>query len=76
MAAAADHVVHLALLIPITGVFLSGAGGNRIIGAAPLAIARVHADKTLLPGRVLEYRWADSGCSAAKGLTAMGKVLG
>ena len=56
---------------------MSGAwpGGPRVAGAAALAVERVNADKTLLPGRVLEYSWADSGCSAKQGLAAMGKLL-
>ena len=33
------------------------------------------ADKALLPGRGLQYSWADSGCSAQQGLAAMGKLL-
>ena len=28
----------------------------------------------LLAGRVLEYDWADSGCSAKQGLAALGKA--
>jgi ABC-type branched-subunit amino acid transport system substrate-binding protein len=51
-------------------------GGKRVAGAAALAVERVNADKTLLPGRRLEYGWADSGCSAQKGLAAMGELLG
>ena len=31
--------------------------------------------KSLVSGRVLEYSWADSGCSAKQGLKAMGKLL-
>ena len=56
--------------MPLTGSWvLSGAG------AAALAVERVNADKTLLPGRRLEYSWADSGCSAPQGLAAMGELL-
>ena len=36
----------------------------------------MNADKALLPGRVLEYSWADSGCSAQQGLVVMGELLG
>ena len=37
----------------------------------------VNANKDLLPLRKpLEYSWADSGCSAQKGLAAMGELLG
>ena len=50
--------------------------GNRVAGAAALAVERVNADEALLPGRQLEYSWADSGCSAQQGLAAMGKLLG
>ena len=48
--------------------------GPRIAGAAALAVERVNAQKTLLLGRVLEYSWADSGCSAKQGLAAMGEL--
>ena len=51
-------------------------GGPKIAGAAALAVARVNADKTLLPGRRLRYTWADSGCSSTQGLEAMGTLLG
>ena len=50
--------------------------GRRIAGAAALAVERVNADKSLLPGRRLEYSAADSGCSAQQGLAAMGELLG
>ena len=53
--------VHLALLLDMSG---SWDIGLRIAGAAALAVARVNADKTLLPGRLMQYSWADSGCSA------------
>ena len=64
--------IHLALLLPMTGSLAIGA---RIAGAAALAVERVNADKTLLLGRVLEYSLVDSGCSAQKGLKAMGELL-
>ena len=67
--------VHFALLLPISELG-SWDGGRQIAGAATLAVASVNADKTLLPGRVLEFSWADSGCSAKQGLSAMGKLLG
>ena len=65
----ADEPIHFALLVP--GPFVS-----RIAGAAALAVETVNAKKALLPGRRLEYSWADSGCSAQQGLTAMGELLG
>ena len=49
---------------------------HRMAGAAALAVERVNADNELLPRRVLEYSWADSGCSAQQGLAAMGELLG
>ena len=64
---------HFALLMPFSG---SWDIGYRIAGAAALAVERVNADKALLPGRRFEYSWADSGCSAQKGLAAMGELLG
>ena len=63
--------VHFALLFATTG---SWAAGPRIAGAAALALARINADKGLLPGRVLEYSSADSGCSAKQGLKAIGEL--
>ena len=50
-------------------------GGKRVAGAAALAVERVNTNKALLPGRRLEYSWADSGCSAQQGLAAMGELL-
>ena len=49
--------------------------GTRVAGAAALAVERVNADMSLLPGRRLEYSAADSGCSAQQGLKAMGELL-
>ena len=49
--------------------------GTRIAGAAALAVEHANGDKALLPGRPLQYQWADSGCSAKQGLAAMGEVL-
>ena len=49
--------------------------GLWVAGAAALAVDQVNADKTLLRGRVLEYTWANSGCSAKQGLAAMGELL-
>jgi len=59
--------------MPLSG---SWDGGKRVAGAAALAVERVNADKALLPGRHLEYSWANSGCSAEQGLAAMGELLG
>ena len=64
--------IHFALLMPFSG---SWNVGKLVAGAAALAVERVHADKALLPGRHLEYSWADSGCSAQQGLAAMGTLL-
>ena len=50
--------------------------GLRIAGAAALAVEQVNADQGLLPGRVLRYSWADTGCSEQRGLVAMGELLG
>ena len=50
--------------------------GPRIAGAAELAVKTVNADKTLLPGRVLSYSWADSGCTKRQALSVMGRLLG
>ena len=65
--------VHLALLAPMTG---SWGGGAKTVGAAALAVDMVNANKSLLPGLVLKFSWADSGCSAIHGLAAMGELLG
>ena len=67
----AEEVVRFALLLPMSGAFAS-----QIAGAAALAVEQVNADKALLPGHMLEYSWADSGCSAKQGLKALGQLLG
>ena len=65
--------VRFALLLPMSGAWQVG---QHIAGAAALAVEKVNGDKDLLSGRRLEYNWADSGCSAEQGLTAMGKLVG
>ena len=65
------ETIRFALLLPMSG---SWRGGPQIAGAAALAVEKVNADATLLPGRRLEYSWADSGCSAKQGLAAMGEL--
>ena len=69
----AGKTIHLAALIPVTG---SWSAGLSTAGAIALAVKQVNADKLLLPGRVLEYNWADSGCSPKQALVAMGELLG
>ena len=69
----ADKAIHFALLLPLTG---SWSGGSKVAGAAAIAVETVNADTTLLPGHVLEFSWADSGCSAKQGLAAMGELMG
>ena len=49
--------------------------GRQVAGAAALAVEKVNANKALLPGWVLKYKDADSGCSAEQGLSAMGELL-
>ena len=68
----AEEPLHFALLLPMSAIW---DGGQRIAGAAALAVEKVNADSALLPGRVLQYSWADSGCSAQQGLKAMGQLL-
>ena len=65
--------VRFVLLIPITGLTQ---WGHQLARAAEIAVRQVNADKMLLPRHVLEYNWRDSGCSAKKGLAAMGDLLG
>ena len=62
----------LAVLLPMTGWEM----GKQIAGAASLAVDRVNADETLLAGRHLIYRWANSGCDAVsqRMVTAMSSV--
>ena len=67
----AENLVHIALLLPMTGQW---PGGLRVAGAAALAVERVNADNSLLPGRTLQYTAADSGCTARQGLKAMGLI--
>ena len=68
----AEEPIHIALLLPMSG---RSPRGLLTDGAAAFAVKRVNANKTLLPRHVLEYNWADSGCSAKQGLAAMGKLL-
>ena len=65
--------IHFALLLPITGYW--NTANNTIAGAAALAVEKVNKNPTLLRGRVLEYSWADSGCSAQQGLIALAKLF-
>ena len=62
-----DKPIHLALLMSFKG--------SRISGAAALAVERVNADNSLLPGRRLAYSSADSACSAQQGLAKLGELL-
>ena len=68
----ADIPFHLAVLMPMTG---ASKVGPRIAGAVALAVEQVNADSSLLPRRVLEYSWADSGCSQKQALAAMSRLL-
>ena len=72
MVVLAEKPIHFALLLPLTG---SWDGGRETAGAAALAVEQVNANNALLPGRWLEYSWADSGCSAKQGLAAIGELL-
>ena len=38
--------------------------------ALSLAVNRVNADQSLLPGYTLKFMWRDSGCSASKAVKA------
>ena len=70
----ADEPIYLALLLPMSdGIWDAG---PQFAGAVPLAVQAINANQALLPGHVLEYRWANSGCSAQRGLMAMGELLG
>ena len=68
----ADLPFHLAVLMPMSGDWIVG---PRIAGAAALAVEEVNADSALLPGRVLEYSWDDSGCSLKQGIAALSELL-
>ena len=69
----AEEPVHFALLLPVSGGWDAGL---RMAGAVALAVERVNNDKALLPGRRLDYSWADSQCSAGHALAAIGGLLG
>ena len=69
----AEKRVHFALLLPMSSGLWDW--GLRIAGAAALAVEKVNTNRALLPGHVLEYSWANSGCSAQQGLAAMGELL-
>ena len=67
--------IQLALLLPSTGVW-SWSTGSHIAGAAALAVEEVNDDASLLPGHLLKYKVANSGCNAQQGLKALGVLLG
>ena len=70
---AVAEILRLGALLSMSG---SWAEGRFVTGALPLAVERVNEDTGLLPGHTLEYVFADSGCSRAKGLKALGTLLG
>ena len=55
----------LGALLPISG---SWRAGRTAAGALPIAVDKVNADPSLLPGHVLSFIWRDDGCNALKGL--------
>ena len=46
-----------------------------LAGALELAVRRVNADSSLLPGLTLKYEYTDSGCRDSMALTALGRQL-
>ena len=62
----------------VIGVLLSNSGSwlqaHSIAGALPLAVERINADSSLLPGRTLRFEWRDSGCSPSVALQALGSL--
>ena len=58
--------VNMIALLPI-----SMPGGRTVAGALELAVQRVNADPSLLPGLTLKYTYGDSGCSGPKAMTAL-----
>lgn len=69
---AAERPILIGLLLPMTGTWQ---GGLNIAGAAALAVERVNQRADLLPGSVVKYCWADSGCSGSQALRALGTLL-
>ena len=64
--------VLLGALLPLSGPW---AGGPSIAGALPLAVERVNADPSLLPGFKLEYVVQDSACSVRAALHGFGELI-
>ena len=54
---------------------ISMPGGRTVAGALELAVQRVNADPSLLPGLTLKYTYGDSGCSGPKAMTALAHLL-
>ena len=68
----ADELILLAVLLPLSGAWPAG---QTVAGAVELAVERVNADATLLPGRTLGYQWRDSACSAPAALNGLGSLI-
>ena len=64
--------VLLGALLPLTGPW---AEGPSIAGALPLAVERVNANPSLLPGLTLEYVVRDSACSGQAALRGFGELI-
>ena len=69
---AAANSVLLGALLPLTGDW---AEGPTVAGALPLAVERVNADPSLLPGLQLEYVVQDSACSVPDALHGFGELI-
>ena len=63
--------VLLGALLPLSGPW---AEGPSVAGALPLAVERVNADPSLLPGLTLEYVVRDSACSVPAALRGFGEL--
>ena len=67
-----DAVVHLGVLLPISG---SWKRGRTIAGAVTLAVERIELDASLLPGLRIQYEWLDAGCNVSQGITSLQALL-
>ena len=67
-----DAVVHLGVLLPMSG---SWKRGRTIAGAATLAVERIKLDASLLPGLRIQYEWLDAGCNVSQGITSLQALL-
>jgi hypothetical protein len=72
LAPLSEVVVHLGVLLPLSG---SWQRGRTIAGAAVLAVERINLDASLLPGSHIRHELLDAGCNVSQGITSLLTLL-